>query len=136
MVDNTRLYFEQKFSGAAVIAYDGDCPMCRNFVRLVRLRDVCPDIVMFNLRDLNQEDRRMIGRDYNLDQGMLFVFDGQIHYGDAALHRMALLSTNSTIFNRINKFVFRHRRLSATLYPALAGGRLILLKMLGRTTIH
>jgi predicted DCC family thiol-disulfide oxidoreductase YuxK len=123
---------QTKFPGVAVIAYDGDCPMCRNYVRLVKLRETAGSMKIFNLRDLSPEERRSIQSEYDLDSGMLFMIDGHIYYGDQALQKMAVLSGERGTFNHMNRIFFSNPAAAKFIYPALACGRGFLLKMLGR----
>ncbi|MBR9813608.1 DUF393 domain-containing protein, partial [bacterium] len=62
--------------------------------------------------------------------------DGEYFHGVDAVHRVALISTDSGMFNKINRFIFRHRWLSRILYPVMVFGRNLTLKILGRKKIH
>lgn len=131
----TLAYFTKTYGDAAIIGYDGDCPMCKRYVRWVRLKDLAKEVKMVNLREIPKDTLAVIRGEYNLDDGMLFVMDGKIYYGNEAVHKLALLSTGSSLFNRANRFIFRHEGASRTLYPWLVRGRLLLLKLLGRSPI-
>jgi len=72
---------------------------------------------------------------YNLNEGMILVMDGQTFVGDVCIHRLALMSTNWGLFNRVNRFIFGSRRLSAWLYTVLRFGRNQTLRLLGRSLI-
>ena len=53
----------------------------------------------------------------------MLIWRGRIYHGDACIHMLALLSTPSGAFNRINAAVFRSERASRLLYPILRSGR-------------
>lgn len=129
-------YFTTTYGDAAIIAYDGDCPMCKRYVRWVRLKELAKQVKMVNLREIPPDMLTTILSEYNLDDGMLFIMDGRIYFGNEAVHKLALLSTGNGLFNRVNRFIFRHENLSKALYPWLVRGRLLLLKIIGRQTIH
>lgn len=134
MTNLTLAYFEKKFPDSAVIAYDGECPMCTNYARLVRLRATIPSVVLYNLRDLPPTERAAITNDYDLDEGMLFIWSGQVFHGSNAVNQIALLSSTSGAFNTANRIIFKHRLFTKAVYPILRFGRLMLLKLLRRHT--
>jgi hypothetical protein len=49
---------------------------------------------------------------------------------------LALLSTPSGVFNRVNGRIFSHPRLARALYPVLRAGRNSLLRILNRPQLH
>ena len=126
-------------AGAAetpVIVYDGDCPFCSAYVRLVRLRDAFGTVRLVNARTADPvlDEIRAAGLD--LDSGMVLKLDQQLFSGDRCLHMLALMSTSSGIFNRLTKAVFTSPRLSRRLCPVLIAGRNATLSLLGRRKIN
>jgi hypothetical protein len=75
-------------------------------------------------------------RGLDIDQGMVLKLDDQLYCGADAIHALALLSTDSGIFNRLNYWLFRSAWLSRLLYPVLRALRNLLLKLLGRRKIN
>ena len=61
--------------------------------------------------------------------------DGRYYYGADCMHVLALLGSESTIFNRLNRWIFSRRRLARVLYPILVGCRKLTLRILGRPPI-
>lgn len=121
---------------SATIIYDGDCPFCRNYVRLVRLRDSIGDVDLVNARDNLVLASELAAKGMDLDEGMVLILDGRAYHGAECVQRMALLSTPSGIFNRVNRFIFRRPRLARVLYPVLRAGRNATLAMLGVSKIR
>ena len=72
----------------------------------------------------------------DIDQGMVLKMEGEIYYGADAIHALALINSRSGFFNRPNYWLFRSKRASRILYPALRCGRNLLLKLLGKTKIN
>ena len=54
----------------------------------------------------------------DIDQGMVLKMDGQIYYGADAIHLLALFSGRSSVFNRLNYWLFE-QKLAVFLYPIL-----------------
>jgi predicted DCC family thiol-disulfide oxidoreductase YuxK len=116
----------------AWIVYDGDCPFCSAYVKLIRLRESLGRVELVNARDGGPLVAEALAAGADLDQGMALKLDGRFYFGDECVHRLALLSTPSGLFNRVNARVFRSRAASRTLYPVLRAGRNAALKLLGR----
>jgi hypothetical protein len=53
-----------------------------------------------------------------------------------ALNVLAILGSEETLFNRMNHALFGRPRLAFWLYPLMARGRLITLRLLGRRLIN
>lgn len=113
------------------IAYDGECPMCNAYVRYVTLKGEY-GFQLVNLRE-NRDVRQFLKeKGYDLNQGMIAYFNGQIYYGDNALHIIALLSDPNSILKKLNKTLFSSQKISKTIYPWLVLGRRFLLRALNR----
>lgn len=121
--------------GRMQIVYDGDCPFCSRYVAMVRLREAAGPVELINAREAHPAVDRVRAAGYDLNQGMALVDGDEIHFGDACIHRIALMSTPSGLFNRVNAAVFRSPALSRMLYPVLRLGRNATLRMLGRAPI-
>jgi hypothetical protein len=67
---------------------------------------------------------------------MVVKMKGQLYYGADAMQTLALMSSRTGIFNRLNYWVFRSAIVSGLLYPLLKVCRNLLLKSLGRTKIN
>jgi predicted DCC family thiol-disulfide oxidoreductase YuxK len=119
-----------------VLVYDGDCPVCSSYVRYVRLKESVGRIEMVNARDGGPWVERVRNAGLDLDQGMVLIYGGRFYHGADCIHMLALLSTPSGLFNRINAAVFSSPRLSGALYPLLRAGRNLLLRLLGRRPLH
>ena len=119
----------------AVLVYDGECPFCSAYVRMVRIREAIGCIRLVDARKGGPEVDDVHRRHLDLNEGMVLKYRGEYFYGADCIHMMALLSTPSGWFNRINAAIFRSPRLSKILYPVLRAGRNLTLRLLGRTRI-
>ncbi|MEM6780350.1 MAG: DCC1-like thiol-disulfide oxidoreductase family protein [Pseudomonadota bacterium] len=113
------------------IAYDGECPMCNSYVHYIRLRDEF-GFRMINLREDSDLREFLTKQGYDLNKGMIVQYEGRDYYGPSAVEIMAKLSDDAGLIKRLNKKFFSSEKRSAVIYPWLARGRGVLLKILGR----
>lgn len=119
----------------ASIFYDGECPVCSNYVRFVRFRETVGSVRLVDVRQDRSERARLEAAGCDLDEGMVLEYRDHRYHGDRAVHMMAVLSAPDTLFNRLNKWIFDSPKRSAVLYPMLRAGRNLLLRLLGRRSL-
>lgn len=119
-----------------LLVYDGQCPACDNYVAMVRLRESVGELVLVDAREDSLVMREITAAGLDIDEGMVLKTGDQLHYGADAIHALALMSSRSGFFNRLNYWVFRSPRVSRVLYPMLKAGRGVLLKLLRKTRIN
>jgi predicted DCC family thiol-disulfide oxidoreductase YuxK len=105
------------------IVYDGNCPFCRSYVRLLRLRE------HYEVRLVDARREPAFATQYGLDlnEGMIVDLDGAIYHGAGA---MSLLSRLSSTTNPLRSEWF-----ARAVYPLFRFGRNVTLKILGRSRI-
>ena len=118
------------------LLYDGECPFCTAYVKLVRLRDNVGSISLINARDRDAAYQEAIAADFDLDEGMLLKLSGKYYHGKDCIHVLAMLSGETTLFSRFSGWVFRSQRRSAALYPVLRFGRNTVIRALGRKPLR
>jgi predicted DCC family thiol-disulfide oxidoreductase YuxK len=121
--------------GGAWLVYDGDCPFCSRYVQYLRLRRAAGPVKLVNAREGGPLVDELMRAGLDLDEGMVLKLGGRYYHGADCIHALALLSSGSGLFNRINARVFRSPQLSRVLYPVLRAGRNTVLRLLGRTKI-
>ena len=137
MVENTDiiLAIQEAAGSKSVVVYDGDCPFCSSYVAFAQLRDARPDIKLLDARELAPHLLAAIMDQYDLNEGMIVVLDGRIHWGGDAMHVIALVANRATLLHRLNALVFRSAVVSRWIYPVLRTGRNLTLWFLGRSKI-
>jgi predicted DCC family thiol-disulfide oxidoreductase YuxK len=119
-----------------LLVYDKECPACDNYCRVVRIRQDVGDLKIVDAREASTVMREITAEGLDIDQGMVLKMGGRLYYGSDAIHALALISSRSGLFNRINYWIFNSRVLSAFLYPILCSLRNLLLKLLGVSRIN
>ena len=122
-------------SHGVVVVYDGDCPFCNSYVRLAALRNAVGSVELVDARTPDPRVRDVQKRGFDLNEGMIAIFGGKIYYGADALVLLSTLSGNRGLFARLLSRLFSDPGRAHRLYPALKTGRLIALKLLGRSQI-
>ena len=112
------------------IVYDGECPFCSKYVRLIQLKKTVGYVELINAREDTAIKQKLKELSIDVNNGMVLIDGKDIYFAEDCIHRLALLSTSSTLFNRLNKLVFKHQILSKALYPIMKIGRKFILFIL------
>ncbi len=119
-----------------LLVYDRECPVCHAYCRMTRIRESVGTLRLVDARREQAMLAEITARGLDIDQGMVLKVGDALYYGSDAIHALALMSSRSGAFNRINYWLFRSRTLSSALYPLLRFCRNLLLKALGKTKIN
>ena len=119
-----------------LLVYDNECPACNNYCQVIRIREDVGDLKIVDARENSKVRDEITEMGLDIDQGMVLKMGGQIYYGSDAIHTLALISSKSGIFNRVNYWIFKSKSLSAILYPILRTCRNLLLKILRKSKIN
>jgi predicted DCC family thiol-disulfide oxidoreductase YuxK len=122
-------------AGITVI-YDGECPFCSSYVSMMRLREAVGEVELVDARGDDPRVGQVQRAGHDLDQGMVVLWQDEVFFGDRAVHLLATLSAEGGgAFNGIQRAVFSNPRRAARIYPALAAGRRLFLRLVGRAPI-
>ena len=119
----------------ALIIYDGECVFCNNYVRFVRLRETIGKVDLLDARSDDPRVRRYWREGFDLNEGMLFVYEGKTYHGSEAVYILGGLSSGNSVLNRLNRAIFSSRVASQVLYPFLKIGRRLTLVARGRSML-
>lgn len=123
-------------AGDILLVYDRECPACDTYCRYMRVSPSAGRLRLVDARQATGVMEEITEAGLDIDQGMVLKMGGQLYYGSDAIHVLALLSSRSGLFNKLNHYVFRSHTLSHILYPALRACRNLLLKVLRKTKIN
>ena len=119
-----------------VIVYDGECPFCKNYMSLLRLKKSGNNVILIDARtSLENYHEELKNLAIDLNEGMAVKLNGRWYHGHEAINILALQSTQSNYFNKFNSWIFKHKMLCIILYPVMRFFRNLTLKLLGRKKI-
>lgn len=119
-----------------LLIYDKECPAGDNYCQVVKIRESLGDLKIIDAREDSAIMNEITLKGLDIDQGMVLIMGGQHYYGSNAIHALALISSRSGIFNRLNYWMFKSKIMSGLLYPFLRLFRNILLRILGKSKIN
>ena len=118
------------------IIYDGDCPLCQDYVRRLRLVEVAGGVELVDARTAHPDVLTAWQNGYDLDRGMLAVIGTNAFYGAEAVAALARLSSSSTLFNRLNHAVLSRSSVSRIFYPLFKAARRLALMAKGKSALN
>lgn len=121
---------------AIKIYYDGDCPFCSKYVKLLRLRETFGAVELVDLRVETNRKSELENKGFDLDQGMVVDTGDKLLAGADAVNFLSASSTPNNAFNRINQWMLGTKLGATILYPILRSARWLTLFILGRPSFH
>jgi predicted DCC family thiol-disulfide oxidoreductase YuxK len=76
---------EQVSESAMSIVYDGECPFCRCYVTLMKLRTAVGKVELVDAREGGDTVRRLTQQGYDLNEGMAVIYASRVYYGKDAV---------------------------------------------------
>lgn len=114
----------------AVLYYDGECPICGRYRDYVAMRKHA-ELEIRDAREHPDEIRELRQRGHDIDEGMILVWDGEVHAGPAAALAIDSLTERGGALDRLARPLLRHPRLLRLVYPLLKAIRALSLKARG-----
>jgi predicted DCC family thiol-disulfide oxidoreductase YuxK len=118
-----------------VIVYDGDCPFCRNYVRLMALREAVGRVRLVDARSGDPVVAELQHAGYDLNEGMVVRHGSKVYHGSDAVVLLSALAGDANPLSRLLSAVLRDPTRARALYPAMKLGRRLVLRALGRPDI-
>jgi len=118
--------------GGMEIYYDGDCPFCTSYVRLLNLRSQVGTVALIDARSNDPRLENIRAAGLKLDNGMAVRHGGKIYHGADAVWILATLSERGGVRRSCLNWLLRHPRRARAAYPLMVAGRNFTLRILGR----
>ena len=118
-------------NSAVSIVYDGDCPFCRSYVTLMKLRTAFGKVELIDARAGGEMVLRLTQQGYDLNQGMAVIYAGQVYHGKDVVIIISAMTGKLSWAGELLAAVLRNKRRAAMIYPVMKLGRKITLKILG-----
>jgi predicted DCC family thiol-disulfide oxidoreductase YuxK len=122
---------EQGSESAMAIVYDGECPFCRSYVTLMKLRTAVGAVDLVDARTGGPIVEKLIQQGYDLNEGMAAVYGDRIYYGKDAVVLISTMTGKLPWTGRVLAALLRNKTRAALIYPVMKLGRKITLKALG-----
>ena len=119
-------------SGAKLL-YDGECPICNSLA--CSLKQDNPVLEIIDARHASAERTSAQTRGLELNEGMAMIVDGRHYYSADALTYIARSLQAKGLTGWLMRLLFRHKRITQTLYPALVLLRKRMLRLTGKPLI-
>jgi len=98
------------------IYYDGECPFCKNYIILQNLKYYFKKIEIKNARDCMDEMRLFMQKGYNIDDGMILLYDNKIYYGYEVIQFLSFYTKEQNFLFKIWYEIFRINFVAKNLY--------------------
>ena len=122
-------------SGSFLI-YDGDCPLCSDYVQSVKIRKKIPDLQFVSARDVDDarvKQARNLG--INLNEEMALFYENSWYIGPEAMLKLGATGTTGVIDRLLHSYL-RGAGKRQKRYRFLVLLRKVLLRMLSRQEIR
>ncbi len=121
--------------GDLQVVYDGQCPFCTQYVKLMQLRKAVGSVDLIDARSPGVQAKIKTALDLNLNDGMMALYGNRYYYGADAIHFLATMTSKSNAWNKAMAIFFQNQTIAGVLYPVLKLGRRGALFLLGRKPI-
>lgn len=114
------------------IYYDGECPLCAAYVRMLNLREAVGRVELIDARSGDPRLTELRAAGLDPEEGMILNHGGRLHHGAEAMRMLSILSASGGPLRAL----MRSPRRAALFYPVLRAGRRLLLRLMGRRALR
>jgi predicted DCC family thiol-disulfide oxidoreductase YuxK len=118
------------------LIYDGDCPVCRAYVQMHRLREMAGSVRLIDARQHPDVVDAYAKRGIDLNRDFVLKLDGAEYIGGAAMFALSSVAARRASIRRLNARVFASNTTSRAIYAVLRVSRWALLLLIGREPIR
>lgn len=118
------------------LLYDGECPACRSYVAIARLRQLWPDLRILDARQEPELVTELRVKGYEINEGFVLSLGGRIYFGPEATRMIGEQGRSHSAVRRSILGAIGTAPWSRWLYPWLNRCRQLFLRLLGRSLIR
>ena len=118
------------------LLYDGECPFCDNYIKLLKLKSILPELQLLNAHSHKDLVDHFRNEGLEINDGMIFSLDESIYYGPDCIHALTVLADNNSFFSRLNKIIFKNKKRAKILYPILVHMRKLYFTIMRKSLIE
>lgn len=117
------------------IFFDGECPFCKNYIKLQKFVESYKNIQLLNARNHKQLVKFYLEKGFNVDKGMILNINGKIFFGDEAIWYISKITTRENFFLKLQSVIFKNIFIAKLIYPILRLGRFTFFKIFSKKFI-
>lgn len=115
-----------------ILYYDDECPFCKNYVKLLKLKEKL-EIILKDART-NADEIRLLCEKIDINDGFIVVYNSKCYQGSNALQFLNIAVDKSTFIGKLH-FLFKYKNIfSNILYKIFFLSRKIVLIVLNKNT--
>ena len=120
-------------SDKTLFIYDGECPFCNHFAKLLELKSSIPSLEIIDGRKNLDRLTQLYNQGYDLNNGAILIKDGKIKHGADAINWICskIKEPNDSLL-KLLRILFRSNKRSKKIFPVLLWGRRITLAIKGK----
>lgn len=118
------------------LLYDGECPACRAYVAIARLRQLWPDLRILDARREPELVTELRAQGYEINEGFVLALGGRIYFGPEATRMIGEYGRSHGGVRSATLGAIGTAPWSRRVYPWLNRCRQLLLRLLGRSLIR
>ena len=119
-------------SSEIIFIYDGECPFCNNFAKLLELKGALPSLKILDGRKNLSRLTTLFNEGYDLNNGAILIRDSEILHGSNAVNYICsqIKEPNDALLELL-RVIFQSKKRSKLLFPILLLARRLLLSFKG-----
>ena len=120
-------------SDKTLFIYDGECPFCNHFAKLLEFKSSIPSLQIINGRENLEQLTELYKKGYDLNKGAILIRNGKIKHGADAISLICseLNEPNDSLL-KLLRIIFTSNKRSKVLFPFLLWARRFLLTLRGK----
>jgi predicted DCC family thiol-disulfide oxidoreductase YuxK len=118
------------------LLYDGECPACRSYVAIARLRELWPDLRILDARKQPELVAELRAKGLEINDGFVLSLGGTLYFGPDATRMIGERGRDHGGLRSVVLCAIGTAPWSRRLYPWLNRGRQLLLARMGKTLIR